>query len=204
MNNNINSGKIRALFLDIGGVILTNGWGHESRQLAADKFGLNKEYLEERHQQVYNAFQLGKLTLEEYLQTVIFYQQQDFSVDDFKAFMYEQSKALVGSIEFFKEMKRIHNLKVIAVSNEARELNEYRIKTFGLDELFDAYVSSCYVHLQKPDKDILKLACDIFHLTPAQVLYIDDNIMLTDFARSMGFQAIHFLGVDWTKRINSN
>jgi len=204
MGNNINVGEIKALFLDIGGVILTNGWGHESRNLAAEKFGLDKEYMEERHEQVNDPYQLGKISLDEYLKTVVFYQQRSFSSDDFKDFMYAQSQALEGSIDFFKEIKRMYNLKVIAVSNEGRDLNKYRIKQFRLDELFDAYISSCYVHLQKPDKDILDMACDIFHVTPGQVLYIDDNIMLTDLASSLGFHTMHFMGVEWAKELIKN
>ena len=35
------SSKITALFLDIGGVLLTNGWDHNMRARAADKFGLD-------------------------------------------------------------------------------------------------------------------------------------------------------------------
>jgi putative hydrolase of the HAD superfamily len=204
MNKSINSREIKALFLDIGGVVLTNGWGHESRYLAVEKFGLNKEEMDERHQQVNDAYQLGKISLDEYLKTVVFYQQRAFSLYDFKAFMYEQSQALNGNIDFFKEIKQEYNLKVVAVSNEGRELNEYRIKQFRLDELFDAYVSSCYVHLQKPGTDILTLACDIFHVTAAQVLYIDDNIMLTDQAKSLGFHVIHFLGKEWSKELIKN
>ena len=30
--------KIKVVFMDIGGLLLTNGWGHESRQKAARFF----------------------------------------------------------------------------------------------------------------------------------------------------------------------
>lgn len=204
MNNDINIGEIKALFLDIGGVILTNGWGHESRNMAVGKFGLNKADMDERHEEVYSTYQLGEISLDDYLKAVVFYQPRSFSSDDFKTFMYEQSQALAGSIDFFKEIKHKYDFKVIAVSNEGRELNEYRIKQFRLDELFDAYISSCYVHLQKPDNDILSLACDISHMIPQQVLYIDDNIIMADLANSLGFHSIHFLGLEWTKELIKN
>ena len=40
---------LKILFLDIGGVLLSNGWGRESREKAAKEFNLN--YLEINGQQ---------------------------------------------------------------------------------------------------------------------------------------------------------
>lgn len=199
MHKHLKTGAIKTLFLDIGGVLLTNGWGHESRKLAAEKYGLDLVDFEERHELVFDAYELGKMTLDEYLNMVVFFQKRAFSAKEFKAFMFEQSKALDGHIDFFKELKRMHLLKVIAVSNEGREINEYRINQFGLDTLFDAYVSSCYVHLHKPDIDMLKMACDISHTPPEQALYVDDNCMMADLASIFGLHSLQFQGIDNAK-----
>jgi putative hydrolase of the HAD superfamily len=196
MQISIVSGEIKTLFLDIGGVLLTNGWGRESRYLAIEKFGLDKEETEDRHSQCFETYELGKLTLDEYLDMVVFYQQRNISRDEFKAFIFSQSQALEGHIDFFKEIKQKYNLKVVAVSNEAREINEYRIKQFRLDELFDTYISSCYVGLHKPDKAILQMACDVSHTSPEHALYIDDRKILVDVAHSFGLHTLHFQGLD--------
>lgn len=42
--------KITTLFLDIGGVLLSNGWGHDFRQKAVDKFHLDKAEMEKLNQ----------------------------------------------------------------------------------------------------------------------------------------------------------
>lgn len=199
MQIEIKSGEIKALFLDIGGVLLTNGWGHESRLLAVKKFGLDEVEMEERHERIFDAYELGKITLDEYMELVVFYQKRDFTPMEFKAFMFEQSQALDGHIEFFKELKHTYQLKVIAVSNEGRELNEYRIKKFKLDDLFDAYISSCYVHLHKPDKDMLWMASDVSHIPPEHALYVDDSGMLADLAKMLGFHSMHFQGLEEAK-----
>jgi len=193
------SGTIKALFLDIGGVLLTNGWGHESRKLGAEKYGLDYADMEERHEQVFDAYETGKITLDDYLKMVVFQQKRDFTKKEFTDFMFEQSRALDGHIDFFKEIKQKHRLKVIAVSNEGRELNEYRIKKFGLDDLFDAYVSSCYVHLHKPDINMLRMACDISHIPREHALYIDDNSIMADLASFYGMPSLHFQGLDKAK-----
>ncbi len=191
--------KPSTLFLDIGGVLLTNGWGADSRQRAAEKFAFNMTEVEERHQECWNTFEIGKMNLEEYLNEVIFYQPQNFSKQDYIAFMFDQSKPLKGAIEYFIELKQNHGFKVIALSNEVRELNEYRIKKFKLNELFDAYISSCYVGLRKPDSRIYKMACDISQTSPANAIFIDDRILNVEVARNLEIPSLHYTGLESAK-----
>ena len=141
----------------------------------------------------------GKLTLDEYLERVIFYRTRNFSKEDFKTFMFEQSTPIEGSIEFFKSLKVRNHLKVIALNNEAMELNNFRIHKFRLSELFDAYVSSCNVHLRKPDVEIFQMACEIAHTPPRNILFIDDRLMFTELAISLGIHGYHFQGIEPAK-----
>ncbi|HTB51162.1 MAG TPA: HAD-IA family hydrolase [Ferruginibacter sp.] len=191
--------QISTLFLDIGGVLLTNGWGGPSRKLAAEKYKLDWDDMNERHHLTFDTYEMGKLTLDQYLKRLVFYQPRDFSIEDFKAFMFEQSKPFPETIAFFKELKAKHKLHVIAVSNEGRELNDYRIETFKLHELFDAFVSSCYVKFRKPDTDIFRIACDISHSLPSQALMIDDRLMFVEEARSVGIHALQYTGLESIK-----
>ena len=190
---------ITTLFLDIGGVLLTNGWDRKARHRAALQFQLDEEETNERHHLTFDTYESGKLTLDEYLDRVVFYTKRNFSKDHFKAFMFDQSKPLEGAIEFFGTLKAKHKLKVIAVSNEARELNEFRIKKYKLDLFFDAFVSSCYVHLRKPDADIFRMACGIAQTPPAHILYVDDRLMFIEVARALDIRGYHFEGVKKAK-----
>ena len=99
---------------------------------------------------------------------------------------------------FFLKIKKQYGLKVIALSNEGRELNAYRITEFKLNELFDAYVSSAFVHLRKPDADIFRMAIDISQTVPEHSLYIDDRSMFVDVAKTLGMHGIHFEGLEST------
>jgi putative hydrolase of the HAD superfamily len=199
MQQAVNSREIKALFLDIGGVLLTNGWGHDFRARAVEKFGLDKKEFEDRHSLVFDNYELGRVSFDEYLDWVVFYQQRDFSKKDFTTFIFEQSEALDGHLDYFMELKQKHQLKVFAVSNEGREINEYRVKKFRLDDLFDGYISSCYVGLHKPGKDILQMACDISHTPAQQALYVDDRKLLVDVAGNFGLQVLHFQSLDQAK-----
>lgn len=191
--------KITTLFLDIGGVLLTNGWGRESRKIAAEKFQLDLVELNERHHLTFDTYEMGKLTLDEYLQRTVFYEKREFTPDDFKTFMYSRSQPLPGSIDFFKELKARHRLRVIAVNNEGSELNEYRIREFHLKELFDAFVSSCYVRFRKPDADIFRLACNLAQIQPQQAVMIDDRMMFVQVASSIGLNYVHFDSLESVK-----
>ena len=178
------------MFLDIGGVLLTDGWDHRARQRAATNFQLNFAEIEDRHRLTFQPFEEGKLTLMEYLNLTIFYEERSFSADQFREYMFEQSKPYSEMIELFSKLKINHRLKIVVVSNEARELNSHRIHTFKLNELVDCFVSSCFVHLRKPDADIFRLALDISQTPSEQILFIDNTAMFVEIAAGLGMRGI--------------
>lgn len=182
---------IRCLFLDIGGVLLSNGWGYEFRQRAVEHFHLEADEMEERHSLLFVTYEEGRITLDEYLDKVVFYAKRDFTRTEFTDFMCSLSTANLEMIAFIKKIKLQYGLKIIAVSNEARELNAYRIKTFKLNEIFDFFVSSCYVHLRKPDAAIFRMAIDIAQVPVNEIVYIDNVQMFVNVAKSMGINSIH-------------
>jgi putative hydrolase of the HAD superfamily len=178
------------LFLDIGGVLLTDGWDHRARQLAAIRFKLDWAETEDRHRLMFAAYEEGKLTLDEYLSRVIFHRERAFTRDEFRDFMFAQSKPFPEMIDMIVRLKRRHGLKIAVVSNEARELNAHRIETFGLGAFVDFFVSSCFVHLRKPDADMFRIALDVAQVPAAQVVYIENTAMFVDVAADLGIRGI--------------
>ena len=181
---------ITTLFLDIGGVLLTNGWDHAARKKAAQAFHLDYNDMEERHHLTYDTYEEGKLSLDEYLQRVIFCLERPFSVDEFKAFMLSRSQPYNEMIAMIRLVKAQYKIKTIAVSNEGREVNAYRIQQYKLAEVIDTFVSSCYVHYRKPDLDIYRIALDVSQSSPRQVAYIDDRPLFVEVASSLGIHGI--------------
>ena len=181
---------ITALFLDIGGVLLTNGWDHNARELAAKTFDLDLAEMEDRHHLTFDTYEEGKLTLEEYLGRVVFYQKRPFTRDRFRRFMFAQSKPYPEMIELIARLKVRHGLKIAVVSNEARELNAHRIRKFKLAGFVDSFVSSCFVHVRKPDAEIFRLALDIVQTPARQVVYIENTPMFVQIAEGLGIRSI--------------
>ena len=177
------------MFLDIG-VLLTDGWDRHARKRAATNFKLEVAEMEDRHHLTFDPYEEGKLTMEEYLRQVVFYQERSFTRAQFRRFMFAQSKPYPKMIELVARLKVRHGLKIAAVSNEARELNTHRIRTFKLDGFVDAFVSSCFVHIRKPDADIFRLALDIAQVHPRQVVYIENTPMFVQIAEGLGIRSI--------------
>jgi putative hydrolase of the HAD superfamily len=192
--------EILALFVDIGGVLLTNGWDHNSRQKGAEKFALDYHALNERHHLTFDTYEEGKLSLDEYLNRVIFYKERSFSRQTFKDFMFDQSQPYQEMLDLLRDLKRQYRLKIAAVSNEGRELTVFRIQKFELGQIIDFFISSCFVHFRKPDQDIYQMALDVSQIPAEKVVYLEDREMFVDEARSLGINGVVHTDYESTKQ----
>lgn len=193
--------ELKILFFDIGGILLTNGWGHESRREAAKLFNLDYSEVSELHTFIFNVYEAGSVDLDEYLDTVIFNRPRDFTREDFKEFMFSQSKELPDMLAWLKEWKKDCGFRIISINNEGKELNDYRVKKFKLHDCFDAFVSSCEVGIRKPDPKIFKLAMGIAQALPQQCVYFDDRKMFALAAQKLGIRAFQHTSFETTKTI---
>jgi putative hydrolase of the HAD superfamily len=178
------------LFLDIGGVLLSDGWPRQARQRAAAKFNLDYEDFESRHLLMWDMHQKDMCTLDEYLERTVFYRTRAFTHAQFRDFMFAQSTPRPDMIALVRRLREKYGLKLAAISNEGRDLNVYRIAQFKLDEIFDIFVSSCYVHLLKPDPAIFRLALDVAQVPPSSTVYIENTPMFVEVAAGIGIRGI--------------
>ncbi|MCZ4244871.1 HAD hydrolase-like protein [Pedobacter punctiformis] len=192
--------KITTLFTDIGGVLLTNGWDRQARAEAAIRFNLDSVEVEERHHLTFDTYEVGKITLDEYLDRLVFYEDRNFSPDDFKDFMFKKSLPYNDMIKLICDLKKKYNLKVAVISNEGRELNQYRINTFKLNEFIDFFISSSFVHFRKPDADIFKVAIDISQSDIETSIYIDDRMLFVQIAEGLGLTGICHTDYETTRQ----
>jgi putative hydrolase of the HAD superfamily len=191
---------IDVLFLDIGGVLLTNGWDQNMRRQAGEKFSLDYDEMNDRHSMTFGTYERGLLSLDEYLRRVVFYRERPFTLEQFRQYMFGRSQAIGDNISFFKKVAGANGLKVAAISNEGRELTVYRIRTFGLNQLIEFFISSCFVHFRKPDEDMYQLALDIAQVSPERAVYVDDHAMFVEVARNLGIRSIHHKSLEETRR----
>lgn len=182
--------RVTTLFTDIGGVLLTNGWDHNSRRAAADQFQLDCAEMESLHHTAFDALERGKITLKQYLDLVVFHKKRPFTRARFERFMYAQSEALPEMLGYMARLKARHHLKIAVVSNEGRELNAHRIRKFKLDGFVDFFVSSCFVQIRKPEPSMFRLALDMSQADPGEVVYIENTPMFVKIAEDLSIPSI--------------
>ena len=179
---------IRTLFWDVGGVLLSNAWDHEERDRAVEKFSLQKADFEARHKEAVATFEEGKITLDQYLDRTVFYQPRKFSKEEFKNYMFSLSKPKPEVLEFARSLAGKYLMA--AINNESREMNDYRIKQFGLSQIVDLFVSSCYVGMRKPDEKIYRVALDLIQKAPDECCFIDDRPANIEGAAKVGMRTV--------------
>lgn len=181
-------GEIGALFWDVGGVLLSNAWDHVERDLAIAHFQLDKSEFESRHKELVAAFEQGTLSLDEYLERIVFYQVRTFTREEFKQFMFSLSTPRTDVLEIARSLS--FKYFTATLNNESRELNQYRIQTFGLADFCELFVSSCFVGVSKPDERIYRLALDLIQHAPEECCFIDDRPGNIEVAAKVGMRTV--------------
>jgi len=183
---------IKTIFFDIGGVLLTDGWGHNSRRAAAEKFGLDWDEYSDRHEKVAHAIETNRLSLEQYLDRTIFYRSREFSREEFRAFVFAQSQPKPESIEIVAQLANSKRYFLATINNEILELNVYRLEHFDLRNHFSVFFSSCFLGLRKPDEAIYRLVLQVTQQAPANCVFIDDREVNLECPRELGINTIMF------------
>ena len=188
---------ISQLLFDIGGVLGSNGWDREQRGEAIAKFGLDGEDFQYRHEETVGAFESGQISLDEYLDLTVFWRKRDFSRDEFKTFMFALSTPWSDSLDVVRRLRqsirgRSTRVRLATLNNESRELNEHRIRRFGLCDVFDVFFSSCWLGVRKPTREIYERVLGMTQADPAGTVFVDDRDQNLAPARALGIHAIHF------------
>lgn len=183
---------IRHVFFDIGGVLGTNGWDREQRKLAAERFNLDEAEFQSRHEEMVGLLEQGQISLDEYGDVVIFYEPRDFSRKEFRDFVFAQSKPYEESIAIARAVAEGCNYWVMTLNNEGEDLNRHRIRAFGLEDIFDAFLTSCWIGLRKPTRRFYDRALGISMANPASSVFIDDRLQNIAPAAALGMNTIHY------------
>lgn len=187
---------IRAIFWDVGGVLLTNAWDHTERAGALEHFHLDGEEFRDRHEMVVSSFERGKITLEEYLDRTVFYRTRAFTREAFREYMFSSTKPFPEVLGFAQALTDSGKYFMGTINNESRELNDFRIDKFGLRKIFRLFVSSCFVGLRKPEEEIYRLALEITQIPAQECCLIDDRAANLEGAAKLGMHTIEMKQVE--------
>ncbi len=193
-------GEPRTLLWDIGGVLLSNGWDEGDRERAAARFGFDAVAFERRHAREVSGFERGEISLTEYLDRTLFYEPRDFRREEVRDFMFACSEAHPEALALARELAGTPGRQLAALNNEGRELNEHRIRTFGLAGIFAVFFSSCYLGHRKPEPALYRQVLDLLQRPAQELLLIDDRPENLVPARALGIGTIHFQTLEGLRR----
>ena len=182
---------IELVLFDIGGVLGSNGWDREQRAAAVEAFHLDADDFQYRHEETVGAFESGQITLDEYLDVTVFCEDRAVSREDFKRFMFAQSVPWEPSIAVARDLAR-GRVRLATLNNESEELNQYRIREFGLHEIFPTFFTSCWLGVRKPTREIYERVLGMTQAEPRVVLFIDDRAQNLTPAASLGIRTLQF------------
>lgn len=186
--------EIRAIFWDVGGVLATNAWDHTERSEALTHFQLDEQEFHDRHEMLVSSFERGKITLDEYLDRTVFYRPRPFTREAFREFMFSLSRPFPDVLQFAQSLADSGRYFMGTINNESRELNDYRIEKFGMRNIFRLFVSSCFVDLRKPERDIYRLALETTQIPAVNCCFIDDRALNLECAAQLGMHTIEMHG----------
>jgi putative hydrolase of the HAD superfamily len=184
------------LFFDVGGVMLSNAWDTASRRRAADTFGLDFHEFQTRHEMLKTAFETGRLSLHAYIRKAVFYRERPFSIEAFQEFMFQESKPIPEMLEWLRALAKTGKYRLFTLNNESRELQEYRVKTFHLHDIFECFFTSCYLGQAKPDEGIYLNALGVAGCRKHHAVFIDDRALNVEPALALGLNAVQYTGLE--------
>jgi putative hydrolase of the HAD superfamily len=155
-----------------------------------DKFQLDSTEFEDRHEMLASSFERGKINLDDYLERTVFYRDRPFTIEAVREVMHSLSVANEEALAIARELAASNEYFMGTINNESLELNEFRIGKFGLRDIFDVFISSCYVRLRKPDEAIYRVALEVTQMPAEQCCFIDDRELNTETAKRLGMSTI--------------
>jgi putative hydrolase of the HAD superfamily len=192
--------QISAMFWDVGGVLLTNAWDRAQRERALGQFKLDEAEFDDRHQMLVSSLERGKIGFDEYLDRTVFYRPRPFAREVFKDYVFSLSQPHRDVLALAEQLARSGRYFMAIINNESKELNLYRIQTFGLREIFSVFVSSCFVGLRKPEQGIYRLALEVTQKSPEDCCFIDDRALNLESAQRLGMHTVEMQDVEQLRR----
>jgi putative hydrolase of the HAD superfamily len=191
---------INSIFWDVGGVLLSNAWDRSQRERALEQFKLDEAEFTDRHEMLVSSLERGKISFDEYLDRTIFYRPRPFAREVFKDYVFSLSQPHHEVLAVAEQLAKSGKYLMATINNESKDLNQYRIQTFGLREIFSVFVSSCFVGLRKPEEAIYRLALEVTQKSAESCCFIDDRALNLESARRLGMSTIEMHDVEQLRR----
>ena len=188
---------IKAVFFDLGGVIVRTEF-QTPRQQLADRLGIDYDDLSKLifDSETSIRASTGQLTSEEHWITVIQRlkrpnsERQTIRDEFFAGDIVDRT--LVGYIRSLRG-----KYKTGLISNAWGDLRDFIIRE-KFDDAFDKMIISAEVGAMKPDPKIFQIALEQFGVKPKEAVFVDDFLINIEGCEKVGIKGIHFKDAEST------
>lgn len=100
------------------------------------------------------------------------------------------------TVDTFQALLNTNKYNIYALTNWSAETWPTALNMYDFLSWFKGVLVSGQEKMKKPDAEIFHLMCERFQLNPSETLFIDDNVNNINTANSLGFQTVHFSGLE--------
>ena len=183
--------SIRAVFFDLGGVIVRTEF-QAPRQQLADRLGMDYEDLNKLVFDSDSGYKatMGEISSDEHWASVI--QRLKRPASELSAI---RDEFFAGDIVDRTLLDYLRSLrgkyKTGLISNAWGDLRDYIVKE-KFDDAFDKMIISAEVGAAKPEPKIFQIALEQLGVRPKEAVFVDDFLINIEGCEKVGIKGIHF------------
>ena len=183
--------SIKAVFFDLGGVIVRTEF-QVPRQQLADRLGMDYDDLNKIvfDSESSGRASIGEITSEEHWMSIV--QRLKRPISELSLI---RDEFFAGDIVDRTLVEYIRSLrgkyKTGLISNAWGDLRDFIVRE-KFDDAFDRLIISAEVGAMKPDPKIFQVALDEFGVSPKEAVFVDDFLVNIEGCEKAGMKGIHF------------
>jgi putative hydrolase of the HAD superfamily len=185
--------RIEVILFDLGGVLIELGESPIPSEWLLE--GNNYKLSDWFSSQTAKAFEKGEITAQQFADT--FKNELNIEASSEKIIECFTQWPIGVFPDAFELLENLRNKYKLAVLSNTNELHWPRIiGEFKIPKYFDHIYSSHLMHKAKPDIGAFQYVLDDLMVTPARVLFLDDNQSNVAAAEKLDIQSVHVKGIE--------
>lgn len=191
---------VKAVFFDLGGVIVRTEF-QSPRQQLAERFGMEYDDLDKivfggGSNGTAARASLGEINVDEHWKAVARKLKiRDEEVASVRAEFFAGDIVDLTLLEYIRSLRGKY--KTGLISNAWSDLRDFVVRE-KFDDAFDKMIISAEVGAVKPDPRIFQIALDAFGVKPKEAVFVDDFYANIEGCEKVGIKGIHFKDAEST------
>ncbi len=182
--------KIKLIIFDCYGLVLNEGYPNTARWLAKQYGGTWKTYLDIMYRRYFNQAAMRDITQQQAWQQTVDYFDLPITWQELRDKHYNLMKIDKRTVGLARKLSK-QGYTTLMLSKNTRSQFHYAVTKFKLDKYFDHIMNTWELNLPKASKKTLRVIMKRFKVTPAEIIYADDQQGNLVDPKAMGCRTIY-------------